>query len=279
MKDKTILITGANTGIGKATAIALAKKGAKVVIVVRNDKKAAQAANEISKESGSNAISYFAADLSSQQAVRKLALDFKSSHNRLDVLINNAGCFFSDLQWTDEKFEMQFATNHLSPFLLTNLLLDLLKASAPARIVNVSSHSHYRGKIHFGDLNLQDKYNGLVAYEQSKLCNVLFSNELARRLEGTGVTVNSLHPGVVKTEIAQKNATGIYKLAWSIIKPFMISQEQGAATSVYLASADEVKGVTGKYFAKSKEKYPSRLAQDEALAKKLWEVSAELTGV
>ncbi|MDX2001945.1 MAG: SDR family oxidoreductase [Chitinophagales bacterium] len=278
MKNKICLITGGNAGIGKATAVGLAKQGAQVVIVSRSEEKAQQAVKDIIAQSNNQQVDYLIADLASQQSIRQLAAEFKSKYSQLHVLVNNAGAFFSEYGLTEDGIERQWAVNHLAPFLLTNLLLDVLKASAPARIVNVSSRAHYRGKIDFEDLNGTKNYDGFFkAYSQSKLANVLFTAELDRRLKGTGVTANSLHPGVVSTEIAQKNSSGWAYWGWTFLRPFMVSTEQGAATSVFLASSPKVEGVSGKYFEKSKEKKPGKLAQDAALAKRLWEVSAQLT--
>ena len=247
MKDKICLITGANAGIGKSTALELAKLGARVVMVSRNKERGEQALIEIAAESGNENIDLLTADLASFASVRKLAEEIKSRYDKLDVLVNNAGTFVTDLQHTEDKIEMQWGVNHLSPFLLTHLLMDTLKNAGSARIVNVSSRIHFRGTIHFDDLNLASRYDGLKAYAQSKLANVLFTYELAERLQGTGVTANCLHPGGVRTHFADKNASGIYKLGWLIGKPFMISVSKGAETSVYLASSKEVEGVSGKY--------------------------------
>jgi NAD(P)-dependent dehydrogenase (short-subunit alcohol dehydrogenase family) len=278
--NKICLITGGNAGIGKATATALAKQGYQVVIVSRSQEKAEEAIKDIKFASNNQQVHYIVADLGSLQSVRELAAEYRQQYDRLDVLVNNAGAFFSDLGYTVDKIERQFAINHLAPFLLTNLLLDTLKKSAPARIVNVASEAHYRGKINFDDLYHEKDYDGFFkAYSQSKLANVLFTNELSRRLEGTGVTANSLHPGVVSTGIASKNASGLYKLVWGLARAFMITTEQGAMTSVYLASSPEVEGISGKYFDKCKQKKPSDTALDPQTAAKLWQVSEKLVGL
>lgn len=280
MEGKTVLITGGNAGIGYATAVGLAEKGARTIIVTRNERKGEKAVKEIKEESGSDKVSFLTADLSSQKEVRALASAFKERYDKLDVLINNAGAFFSEFKLTGDGIERQWAINHLAPFLLTNLLLDTLKKSAPARIVNVSSRAHYRGEIHFDDLNLSKNYRGYpTAYAQSKLANVLFTYELDRRLQGTDVTANCLHPGVVKTSIAQKNSSGISSFIWGLFKPFMVTPEEGAKTSIYLASSPEVEGVSGKYFDNCKPKKSSKLSHDIELAKKLWEVSEEQVGL
>jgi len=280
MQNKTVLITGGNAGIGLETARALAKQGATVVIVARDAAKGQDAVADIKHTTGNDKVSFMKCDLGSQKQIRQLAIDFKAKHNSLDVLVNNAGAFFSEYGETEDGIERQFAINHLGPFLLTNLLLDTIKASAPARIVNVASRAHYRGQIYFDNLYFKSNYDGFrLAYGQSKLGNVLFTNELARRLEGTGVTANSLHPGVVATDIARKESKGIYRLGWTLFKPFMITTEQGAATSIYLASSPEVEGVTGKYFDKCKAKTPSSEALDATVALKLWQVSEKLTAL
>ncbi len=280
LQNKNILITGATSGIGLETAKSLAKKGANIYIVGRVVDKAKTAVEEIKKHSGNNNIYFFVADLSSQKEVRKLAEEIKAKLKRLDVLINNAGATYQHFKWSVDKIEMSFATNHLSYFLLTNLLLNLLKKSAPARIVVVASHSHYRGTLDFDDLNMTTNFNGLKAYERSKLCNVLFTLELAERLQGTGVTVNALHPGRVKTEIGNKNSGLLYKIGWTYFKLFSsISIEKGAQTSIYLADSEEVKNISGKYFTECKQKWHSRYSQTPGIKEKLWEVSAKLTNL
>lgn len=280
MQNKTVLVTGGNAGIGLETARALAKLGATVVIVARDANKGEQAVADIKSTTGNNNVSFMKCDLGSQKQVRQLVADFKARHDRLDVLVNNAGAFFSEYGETEDGIERQFAINHLGPFLLTNMLLDLMKASAPARIVNVASRAHYRGWINFDDLNFKNGYDGFIkAYGQSKLANVLFTHELARRLEGTGVTANSLHPGVVATDIALKESKGIYRFGWWLWKHFMITPVEGAATSIFLASSPAVEGVTGKYFDKSKAIPCAKKALDKNISLRLWEVSEKLTGL
>lgn len=284
MQGKTVLITGGNAGIGLATAVDLARQGAQVVIVSRNAEKGQAALKEIAAAASGPQPGMLQADLASFRQVRQLAADFLQQNDRLDVLINNAGAFFSEYGETEDGIERQFAINHLAPFLLTNLLLDKLKACAPSRIVNVASRAHYRGSMNFDDIGFKQNYDGfLKAYSQSKLANVLFTNELARRLEGTGVTANSLHPGVVSTSIAQKESKGIYRLGWALLRPFMITPEKGAQTTIFLASSPKVEGVTGKFFNKSKVQRASDEAYDEAydeaIANRLWELSEELVGI
>lgn len=277
MKGRNVIITGGNAGIGLATSIALAKQGANIYIVSRSKDKAEEAVKKIIAESGNKYVTYFVANLSSQKSIRQLASEIKNQLPVIDVLINNAGGTFSDFTLSDDGLEMTIATNHFAYFLLTNLLLDLINKSDYARIVNVASGSHYKGKIDFESFSKRKNYFIMKAYEQSKLANVLFTNELADRLKETCVTVNSLHPGFVKTQIGNKNATWYSNLFWSLAtKLGAISVEEGAKTSVYLASSSEVKNITGKYFDKCKEKKPAVFALDKELGKTLWKRSEEL---
>lgn len=277
MKGRNVIITGGNAGIGLATSIALAKQGANIYIVSRSKDKAEEAVKKIIAESENKYVTYFVANLSSQKSIRQLASEIKNQLPVIDVLINNAGGTFSDFTLSDDGLEMTIATNHFAYFLLTNLLLDLINKSDYARIVNVASGSHYKGKIDFESFSKRKNYFIMKAYEQSKLANVLFTNELADRLKETSVTVNSLHPGFVKTQIGNKNATWYSNLFWSLAtKLGAISVEEGAKTSVYLASSSEVKNITGKYFDKCKEKKPAVFALDKELGKTLWKRSEEL---
>lgn len=278
MNNKIVLITGASAGIGLATATGLAKLGAQMVLVGRNKVKTEAAVAEVKAQSGNDAITYLLADLSSLKEVRKLAEEFKRQYSKLDVLINNAGAIFLQRRLTVDGYEMTFGLNHLNYFLLTNLLLDLLKAQPQARIVNVSSRAHYRGHINFDDLqSTKGFFNGLNVYGNSKLANVLFTYELARRLKGTQVTANCLHPGFVASGFAQNNGFFV-----NFVLPFMgqrLTNEQGARTSVYLASSPEVEGVSGKYFHyDATERRSSDESYDETVAKRLWEVSEKLVG-
>ncbi len=279
MQGKVCLITGATSGIGKATALGLAKQGATVVLVSRDRARGEQAQNEIKEESGNLHIDLLLADLSSQQSIRQLAHDFKQRYSQLHVLINNAGIFSVRKHLTVDGLDMVFAVNQLAPFLLTNLLLDVLKASAPARVVNVSSDSHEANYLQLDDLQSEKQYRPMRAYGQSKLALVLFTYELARRLEGTGVTANCLHPGFVATNIAQRDMPRIVRLLVKPIFLFGISPEQGARTSIYLASSPDVEGVTGKYFVKSVPRQSAPLTHDESLQHKLWQVCAVMTGL
>ena len=276
MKGRNVIITGGNAGIGLATSIALAKQGANIYFVSRGKDKAEEAVKTIVAESGNKNVKYFLANLSSQKSIRKLASEIKNEMSVIDVLINNAGGTFTDFTLSEDGLEMTIATNHFAYFLLTNLLLDSIKKSDCARIVNVASGSHYQGKIDFESFTKNKSYFIMKAYGQSKLANVLFTNELADRLKDTNITVNSLHPGFVKTQIGNKNASWYSNLFWSIITLGAISVEDGAKTSVYLASSPEVKSVTGKYFDKCKEKKAAALALDKELGKQLWKKSEEL---
>ena len=278
MHGKVCIVTGAASGIGAVTAQALAQQGAAVILVDRNSEKGAITVNQIKQQTGNPAVEFMWADLSAQKEIRQLVQQFKSRYQRLDVLVNNAGAIFRQRQETVDGIEMTFALNYLGYFLLTNLLLDTIKASAPARIINVSSRSHARAQINFDDLQSRSSYRGLQAYAQSKLAIVLFTYELARRLEGTGVTVNALHPGVVATNFATNNR-GVVGLSMRLFRLAFISPEQGAQTSIYLATSPEVEGVTGKYFVKQQAVPSSPASYDTATASRLWQVSAEMTGL
>jgi NAD(P)-dependent dehydrogenase (short-subunit alcohol dehydrogenase family) len=275
MKGKICLVTGGTNGIGKATAHALAQMSATVVIVGRDAQKTAQVVEEIRATSANNAVDSLVADLSSQQEVRRLANEFKSKYSHLHVLLNNAGGFFLRRQLSVDGIEMTFALNHLAYFLLTNLLLDTIKASAPARIINVSSGAHTSGKIEFDNLQGERDYKPR-AYDNSKLANILFTRELARRLEGTGVTVNALHPGFVATGFAQNNGKVIAAL-FGILAPLVArSPAKGAETSIYLATSPTVEDITGQYFYDSQVIPTAPQATDTAVARRLWDVSAEM---
>jgi NAD(P)-dependent dehydrogenase (short-subunit alcohol dehydrogenase family) len=279
MGEKICLITGATSGIGKATAMGLANMGASVVMVGRDRGRGEAALAEIKEKCTNASVDLMLADLSSQQEIRRLADEFKEAYPRLDVLINNAGLFRSKRITTADGLEMTFAVNHLAYFLLTKLLLDVLEASAPSRIVNVSSGEQRNGTIDFDDLQGEKGYEGPKAYSQSKLADVLFTYELARRLEGTGVTANCLHPGgriPVRTNFGS-GVSGVFGFTVRALRPLMISPEKGAETSIYLASSPEVEGLSGRYFVKKAEARSSDASYDERLARRLWEVSAQLT--
>src|SRR6266566_5125561 len=264
MQGKICMVTGANSGIGKATALALAQMGATVVMVCRDRTRGEQARGEITTKSKNNAVDLLLADLSSQQSIRHLVENVQRHYTHLHVLINNAGATFPGRRETVDGLEMTFAVNYLAPFLLTNLLLDMLKASAPARIVNVSSAAHTSGSIQLGDLQAEKRYRPMRTYPQAKLAVVLFTYELARRLKGTGVTANCLHPGFVATNFAQSDGEPAVRLLVKLIGSFGTSPEKGAKTSIYLASSPEVEGVTGTYFVKSIPRRSAAISYDES---------------
>lgn len=279
MTGKTVLITGGTGGIGKATADGLARSGARVGIVGRDTGRAEAAAADIRTESGNAAVDVFAADLSSQAEVRRLAAEVLDAYPRLDVLVNNVGGFWQHRHVTADGLERTFAVNHLAPFLLTNLLRDRLVGGAPARIVTVSSGAQSLGRIDFDDLQGERNYSGQRAYNQSKLANVMFTYELARRLDGTGVTANVLHPGVTRTNFSAEDQPRWMAIMGPVGRPFMKSPARGAITSIYLASSPEVEGVTGQYFANRKPGKSSAASYDAAAALRLWRVSADLVGL
>lgn len=279
MKNKVVLITGANSGIGKATATELARMGATVIMACRSKQRGEEALLEVKDKSGSKKVDLMLCDLASLDNIRAFCDDFKKKYDRLDVLINNAGVILSGRRLTRDGFELQFGVNHLGHFLLTNLLLDLITKSSPARIINVSSGAHKTGHISFEDLGLEKGYNIIKAYSRSKLANVLFTYELARRLEGTGVTVNCLHPGAVSTNMGVNRETGFGKLIHRMLEVFFQTPLEGAATSIYLASSREVEGVTGKYYYKKQPIESSDRSHDIELAKRLWNVSEVVVGL
>ena len=274
MQGKICMVTGANSGIGKATAMGLAEMGATVVMVSRDLARGKAAQSEIKAKSGNDAVDLLLADLSSQQSIRQLAEDFKQRNTKLHVLINNAGMSSLRRRETVDGLEVTFAVNHLAPFLLTNVLLDVIKASAPSRIINVSSDAHEAGYINMDDLQSEKKY--MRAYGQSKLALVLFTYELARRLQGTGVTANCLHPGFVATNFGQNGTGPIGRGVINLISRFGMSPEEGAKTSIFLATSPEVEGVTGKYFVKSIPKRSAPITYDSSLQRQVWEESARL---
>ena len=279
MENKLCMITRASSGIGKETAIQLAKKGAKIVLVTRNELKGYETLHDIAKETNTRNHHVIAADLSDFKSIRNCVKIFDANFDHLDVLINNAGIFVTKRQLTKEGIELQFAVNHLAPFLLTHLLINKLKKSISSRVINVNSMSHFFGRIRFNDLFFERKYEGLRAYEQSKLANLLFTYKMAEILKGSRITINAADPGRVNTAIGSKNATGIYKFLWMANKPILSGLATGAATSVYLASSSNVNGVTGRYFYKCREKSSSHRSYDKALSNKVWKISSDLTGV
>jgi NAD(P)-dependent dehydrogenase (short-subunit alcohol dehydrogenase family) len=279
MNDKLYLVTGATSGIGKVTAMALAAQGARVVVGGRNRQKAEKTVAWIKAETGNEAVDYLLADFASLDAVREMAAQFRARYDRLDVLINNAGAFYATRRESADGIELTLAVNHLAPFLLTHLLLDLLKASAPARIVNVASDAHERATMDFDNLEFKHGYSMMGAYGRSKLGNILFTYELARRLEGSGVTANALHPGFVATNIGADNLPVFGSLLKKVVNNAALSVEEGAETTIYLATSPEVEGVTGRYFYKKQPIESAPLSYDEEVQRRLWEVSESLVGL
>jgi len=280
LSGRTCLITGATNGIGKAAALALAQFGPSLVLVARDPGRAEQTVKEIADKTGNRDVEVMLADLSSLEQVRRLAKDFQATDKPLHILLNNAGVVMLRREETVDGFETTFAVNHLSYFLLTNLLLERLAESAPARIVNVASDAHVYsgGPLDFEDLQSTKGYASMKVYGKSKLANILFTRELARRLEGSGVTANCLHPGLVGSNLAKNNGV-IGNLATLLVRPFARSTAKGAETAIYLCTSPDVEGVSGKYFFDKKEKWPKRYAQNDADALRLWEVSAQMTGL
>ncbi len=275
MRGKVCVVTGASSGIGRATAHGLARRGARVVLVCRSEARGAPVAEEIARPGCGGSATLLLADLASQRQVRAVAADIRTRFERLDVLINNAGVAGArPRQATGEGLERTFAVNHLAPFLLTTLLLDRLKASAPARVIALSSAAHRFFPLDFDDLQGERRYSPFGAYARSKLANVLFTHELARRLEGTGVTANCLHPGVVATNIFRDSPRVLRAL---FAGPLALSPERGADTVLHLAAAPEAAGVSGRYFVRRRPVRPSRAARDAAAARRLWQASEALT--
>ena len=282
MNGKFCLITGATSGIGAVTAKALAAKGATTIIVGRNENKCREMVRRISDATGNHVVDYLAADLSSQKDIHRLTEEFNARYGKLDVLVNNAGAKFTRRLESVDGYEMTFALNHLAYFLLTNLLLDSMKIGRRSRIVNVASGSHGGCPgMNFDDLQCKKQYVGKRAYAQSKLANILFTYELARRLKGTVVTANALHPGGVATGFCRNNGWvgWIKHVGYHFLKGELVGPKKGARTSIYLATSPEVEGISGKYFIDQKPVRSSAASYDEASAKRLWDVSLDLTGL
>jgi NAD(P)-dependent dehydrogenase (short-subunit alcohol dehydrogenase family) len=276
MQGKIAIVTGSNTGIGKETARGLAARGATVILACRDMAKAEAARDDIARTTGRDDVKTMALDLGSKASIRAFAEQFKSSHERLDVLVNNAGVWSTSRRTTADGFESTFGVNHLATFLLTRELLPLLEKSAPSRVVVLSSALHYRARMDWDDLQFERRgYGGSAAYNQSKLANVLFTLALARRLEGTGVTVNAVHPGVVATELVRD----LPKLLVKLFHLFLLTPEKGAACSLHVAASPEAAEVTGRYFEKSKTKTPAKVAQDRDAQERLWALSEQLLGL
>jgi NAD(P)-dependent dehydrogenase (short-subunit alcohol dehydrogenase family) len=278
MKNKVCLITGGNSGIGRETALGIAKKGLTVVIVSRDYLKGKEAIEFIKRESGNKKVGLIAADLSSRKQIYKISEEFRKKYKRLDILINNAAAVMQNRVLTEDGIEYQLAVNHLAPFLLTSIMADLLIDSAPSRIINVSSQTHVSASIDFNDLNSSVNYHPAAVYSMTKLMNILFTYKLASKLQGTGVTANCLHPGVVSTKLLL-DYQGNSGLKSFFSKLRNDSAERGARTSIYLALSSDADGFTGKYFTDMKQKESSPMSYDKKLADKLWEVSSRLTGI
>jgi len=281
LAGKVAIVTGGNSGIGKETAVALASMGARVVFTARDEARGSDARTEIRTRSGSDEVEVMPLDLARFASVRDFAKRWGDEHDQLDVLVNNAGLILNSRRQTDDGYEMTFQVNHLGPFLLTQLLRDQLVAGDDARVVNVASdaHSSARRGLDFDDLQSTRHYRGFRVYGKTKLANILFTRELARRWADTGVTANAVHPGFVASSFGRDGDTGRFgALLFPLLKPFALSAEQGARTQVYVASAPELAGITGGYWVKSAPATPSAAAQDDAAAARLWQVSEELVG-
>ena len=279
LTGRVVLITGGNAGIGKETAVALASRGAAVTITARDPARGAAALDEIRTRSGRADVEVMALDLARLASVRDCVAEFATRHDHLDVLVNSAGLMLSSRRQTVDGYETMFQVNHLGHFLLTQLLHDQLVAGAPARVVNVASTAHKSARhgLDFDDLQSERRYRGYSAYAKTKLANILFTRELARRWDGSGVAANAVHPGVVASSFGRDGDTGtLGKLVFPLLKPFALTPVQGAQTSVYVASAPELEGVTGGYWVKSAPASPSTAAQDDVAAARLWDVSEQL---
>ena len=276
MAGKVCMVTGATAGIGQAAALLLAKRGARIVGIGRNPAKNEFSTKMIKEESGNPDVEFLLADLSSQKEIRTLAQQFLSKYNRLDVLVNNAGATFGDRQESVDGIEMTFALNHLGYFLLTNLLRDILEASAPARIINVSSSLHKFGKMNFDDIAFKNGYGRSKAYQRSKLANIGFTYELARRLSNLKTTVNAMNPGLVATNVGQSAGGISAKMKGLVDKIAGLTPEEGARTIIYLATSPDVSGVSGRYFVKEKSIPSSRISYDLAFCRRLWDLSESL---
>ena len=278
LSGQVCMVTGATSGIGEVTALELARMGAEVVVVSRNPAKCQRTVETIRKETGNERVDYLVADLSSQEEIRDLVERFQAKYDRLDVLVNNAGAFFWERKESPEGIEMTFALNHLNYFLLPNLLLDTLRESAPARIINVSSGAHRGQKLDLEDLELKGNFQPMTAYGRSKLANLYFTYELDRRLDDEQVTVNALHPGFVSTNFAREG-NSLLRFIMPVMQLFARSPQEGARTPVYVASSPEVEGVSGNYYKDEEPVRSSSVSYDRETARRLWEISAEMTGI
>jgi NAD(P)-dependent dehydrogenase (short-subunit alcohol dehydrogenase family) len=279
MTGKTVVITGGTSGIGQVAAEALAAKGARLVLVARSRARAEETLARLRVKNSETAHSVHYADLSRVGEVKRVGEEIAAREPRVDVLINNAGAMFAQRQATEDGLEMTFATNHMAYFVLTHMLRERLLAAGAARVISTASHAHKRMELDFADLQMAKKYSGFRAYGRSKLCNILFTRELAKRLAGTGVTANSLHPGFVNTRFGDNSGGGIGAAVFGFLKKFAISPEKGAETIVWLASADEPATTSGAYFYKCKETEPTAEARDDESARRLWQETAKLVGL
>ncbi len=279
MIGKVCIVTGSNSGIGKETALALTGMGATVVMAVRDPQRGEDARAEIIKRTGKDTVDLMLCDLSSTNSVRQFVEEFSAKYDRLDVLINNAGAACHERQISEDGFERSLAVNYLGPFLLTRELLPLLERSAPSRVINLSSGLHGRAKIDFDDIQSERNYKGMRAYESTKLMILMYTYELARRLEGTGVTANVVLPGFVATNLGANMGSLRNKIMFKLVRPFQINAEKGAETSVYVATSPELESATGRCFAKSQERLSSEESYNESVQKKLWNVAESLLGV
>ncbi|HTC33810.1 MAG TPA: SDR family oxidoreductase [Bryobacteraceae bacterium] len=279
MQGKTVVITGGTSGIGQVAGEALAKMGARIVLVARSKSRGEAALSRLQAIGPGRKHDVHYGDLSRLTEMRRVAKEIAAAETRIDVLINNAGAMFDKRQVTEDGLELTFATNHLSYFVMTHLLSERLITSAPSRVINTSSNAHYRGTMDFDNLEYEHDYKAFPAYSRSKLCNVLFTRVLARRLNGTGVTANSLHPGFVKTRFGDESG-GRTAFAIRLMKMlFAISLEKGAETIIYLASSNEASKSNGLYFYQCKPVEPSKLAQDDAVADRLWQLTGKIAGI
>ena len=278
MKGKVVVLTGGTSGIGQVAAESIAGMGARLILVARDRTRGEAALSRLRMRSPGGAHAVYYADLSRLADMKRVANEIAAAEPRVDLLINNAGALFTPRQVTSDSLELTFATNHLSYFVLTHFLRERLMAAGPARIVNTSSEAHRRARLDFSDLQSERSYRGFGAYSRSKLANILFTRELARRLKGTEVTANSLHPGFVATRFGDNNG-GISSSVMGFLKRFAITPEQGAQTIVYLATSGEPAAITGQYFVKCRVATPSKQAQDDNAAQRLWEETARLAGV
>ena len=279
MKEKICIVTGANSGIGKATALGLARMGSRVVMVCRNAERGENAKAEIIEKSGNKSIDLLICDVSSMSSVRKFAAEYSEKYLKLDVLINNAGAVFNTRSITEEGFERTFALDFLGPVLLSYELIPTLRKSTPSRIINISSGLHKNGVVNLGDLRSENKYNGMKVYSNTKLMLMMFTYEQARRLQGSGVTTNVVLPGFVATNLGNNSESLMSNISFKLVRPMQISPEKGAETVIYLASSDEVRDISGKCFQKMKQIQTAPQSYDEDMQLKIWEKANTLLGL